>query len=265
MPTQMRVYFGFWGQVLPFASPRGAAAVLADLKAALGWMAWPAGMPFLWGKKQDLTPKVAPGTQPKRGLAEWTAEVQTMGLPAAKLTLDDFITWENEQAQRHEFHRGEVFAMVGARRSHGTVVMNLGAQLLLRLKGSPCRVFSESMKVQVADDTILYPDLFVTCDREDLRTEMIFRAPLLVVEVLSPGTQAYDRSRKFALYRRLPSLREYLLIDPDTRDVQAFRRNASGEWVLHDMSDAPVLHLASIEADVAMADVFDGVEPAAGA
>jgi hypothetical protein len=58
MPTQMRVYFGFWGQVLPFASPRGAAAVLADLKAALGWMAWRAGMPFLWGKRQDLTPKV---------------------------------------------------------------------------------------------------------------------------------------------------------------------------------------------------------------
>lgn len=185
-----------------------------------------------------------------------------MGLPAARLTLADFIAWENEQAQRHEFHRGEVFAMVGARRSHGRVVMNLGAQLMQRLKGSPCQVFSETMKVQVADDTIFYPDLFVTCDRDDLRTDMIFRAPLLVVEVLSPGTQAYDRSRKFALYRRLPSLREYLLIDPDTRDVQAFRRNPAGEWVLHDMTDAAVLHLASIAADVAMTEVFEGVEPA---
>ena len=128
-----------------------------------------------------------------------------MGLPAAKLTLADFIAWENAQAERHEFHRGEVFVMVGARRSRGRVVMNFGAQLMQWLKGSPCQVFSESMKVQVADDTIFYPDLFVTCDRDDLRTEVIFCAPLLVVEVLSPGTQAYDRSREFALSSRSTS------------------------------------------------------------
>lgn len=158
-----------------------------------------------------------------------------MGSPAARLTLEEFIAWENAQDERHELHRGEVLSMVGVRRSHGTVLMNLGAQLVQRLKGSPCRVFSESMKVQVADDTIVNPDLFVTCDHDDLSTEMIFRAPLLVVEVevLSPGTQAYDRGRKFALYRRLPSLREYLLIDPDGRDVQAFRRTADGQWMLH--------------------------------
>lgn len=185
-----------------------------------------------------------------------------MGLPLPKPTLQDFIAWENAQPERHEFHRGEVFAMVGAKRSHGTVVMNLGAQLVQRLKGSPCRVFSESMKLQIADDTILYPDLFVTCDRDDLRTEMVFRAPLLVVEVLSPATQAYDRGRKFALYRQLTSLREYLLIDPETREAQAFRRNAAGEWVLHDMTDAAVLCLPCIEAECAMEDVFDGVEPA---
>lgn len=186
-----------------------------------------------------------------------------MGLPAATLTLAEFIAWENTQAERHEFFRGEVFAMVGARRSHGTVVGNLMRELGVRLKGTPCRAFSEGMKVQVADDTIFYPDLFVTCDRDDLRTEMIFRAPLLVVEVLSPGTQAYDRSRKFALYRRLRSLREYLLIDPDTRDVQSFRRNAADEWVLHDMTDEALLQLPCIEAELAMTDLFDGVDPAA--
>jgi len=184
-----------------------------------------------------------------------------MGRPVAKLTLDDFLAWENTQAERHEFYRGEVFAMVGAKRSHGRVVMNLGAQLMQQLKGSRCQVFSEAMKLQIADDTILYPDLFVTCDRADLRTEMIFRAPLLVVEVLSPSTQTYDRGRKFALYRQLTSLREYLLVDPETREAQAFRRNAAGEWVLHDMTDDTVLRLPCIEVEVAMEDVFDGVEP----
>jgi Uma2 family endonuclease len=152
--------------------------------------------------------------------------------------------------------------MVEARRAHGTIVGNLMRELGLSLKGSPCRVFSQSTKVQVADDTILYPDLFVTCDRDDLRTEMIFRAPLLVVEVLSPTTQAWDRSRKFVLYRRLPSLREVVLVDPDTRDVQAFRRSDSDQWVLHDITEDAVLRLPCTEAEVAMVDAFGGVEPA---
>lgn len=186
-----------------------------------------------------------------------------MGLPAAKLSLDDFIAWENAQADKHEFYRGEVFAMVGARRSHGCVITNLSAELRAALKGSPCRVFSEGMKVQIADDTVLYPDVFVTCDAADLRTEQIFRAPMLVIEVLSPSTQVYDRTRKFTLYRRLPSLREYLLVDPDTRDVQAFRRNDNNEWVLHDLSEAAELDLPCLAARFPMAEVFDGVEPAA--
>ena len=95
--------------------------------------------------------------------------------------------------------------MVDARRSHGRVVLNLARRLAEQVDGSPCQVFVEAMKVQVADDTIFYPDLFVTCDRDDLRTEVIFCAPLLVVEVLSPGTQAYDRSREFALSSRSTS------------------------------------------------------------
>lgn len=186
-----------------------------------------------------------------------------MAVPATKLTLAEFLEWENAQDTRNEFHRGEVFAMVGARRTHGVVVANLMRELGVRLKGSPCRAFSEGMKVQIADDTIFYPDVFVTCAAEDLRTDMIFRAPLLVAEVLSPTTAAYDRGRKFAIYRRLASLREYVLIDADTHDVEVFRRSAAGEWVLHDMTGAAALELPCIGAVIAMGDVFDGVEPGA--
>ena len=184
-----------------------------------------------------------------------------MGSPLAKTTLDDFLRWENAQPDKHEFHRGDVFAMVGGRRVHGVVITNLSAALRSALRGSPCRVFSEGMKVQPADDTILYPDLFVTCDAADLRTEMIFRAPKLVIEVLSPSTQAYDRSLKFALYRQMASLQEYALVDPDSRRSEVFRIGADGLWVLHDMSDRPALELASVGCAVPMTDVFDGVEP----
>jgi Uma2 family endonuclease len=176
-----------------------------------------------------------------------------------KLSLQDYLAWEEQQPERHEFYRGEVFAIVGAKRVHGRVVNNLGAELRQALKGTPCQVFHEGMKLQVADDAVLYPDLFVTCDPADLATEQIFRAPVLVVEVLSPSTQGHDRSRKFALYRRLASLREYLLVDPDTRRVEAFRRTADDKWVLHDMSEADTLEVACLSIRVAMAEVFAGI------
>ena len=186
-------------------------------------------------------------------------------LTQPKLTLEAYLAWENEQPERHEFHRGDVFAMVGARRSHGRVVSNLNRRLSEALDGSPCQVFAETMKIQIGDDTVLYPDVFVTCDRADLATEMIFRAPTLVVEVLSPSTQAYDRSHKFALYRRIPSLQEYILVDPDTRRIEAFRRGADGLWDLHDMSETATMEAASIGCAVPMAEVYAGIDPPAPA
>ena len=185
-----------------------------------------------------------------------------MGMPIQKLTLDEYIEWENAQLDRNEFVRGEVFAMVGGRRIHGRVVANLVQAFANHMSGSPCQVFAESMKVQVADDTIVYPDVFVTCDEVDLRTDQIFRSPRVVVEVLSPSTQAYNRGLKFTLYRRVASLREYILIDPDTRTVEAFRVGADGLWVLHDMSGLASLAIPAIDATIAMTEVFAGVDAA---
>ena len=183
-----------------------------------------------------------------------------MAVPASKMSLGDFLDWEGTQDARHEFWRGEVFAMVGARRVHGLVTGNVFAALKLHLKGSPCRAFVEGMKVQVGNDALFYPDVFVTCDAQDLTTEMIFRQPKLVVEVLSDSTQAYDRGLKFAAYRRLDSLQEYVLIDPDNRRVEIFCRNERGNFELVDQTGASELVLDSVGLRLAMAEVFDGVE-----
>lgn len=183
-----------------------------------------------------------------------------MGMPVHKLSLEEFLAWENAQPERNEYYQGEVFAMTVGRRTHGCVVANLTRHLGNQLDGSPCRVFSESMKLQIGDDTILYPDVFITCDRGDLRTDQIFRAPTAVLEVLSPSTQAYDRSKKFALYRRLPSLKEYVLVDPDTRRVESFRVGPGGLWTLHDMSETPSLVLEYPPCTVRMDDLFAGVD-----
>ena len=187
-----------------------------------------------------------------------------MGKALTKLSLQEFLDWENQQDERHEFHRGEVFAMVGARRIHGIVSLNIAASLKNQLKGSSCRAFADSMKIRIGADTILCPDVFVTCDAADLRTEQVFTAPTVVVEVLSPSTQSYDRGSKFTLYRSLPSVREYLLVDPETREVQLFRRGTDDLFTLHDLTGREQIHLASVGCELLATDVFDGVEPADG-
>ena len=179
-----------------------------------------------------------------------------------RFSLDEFVAWENTQAGKHEFERGEVFAMVGAGRVHNLLAGNVFAALKQELKGSPCRVFFESAKLQSAAGDILYPDVFVTCDAQDLRTDQIFKAPTVIVEVLSPSTQAYDRGLKFTLYRSFESLREYALMDPDTRELQLFRRGGDGLFTLHDLTGAAQVQFTSIGCSVSATDLFEGVEPA---
>ncbi len=182
-----------------------------------------------------------------------------------RMTLQAYLDWENAQVEKHELVGGEIFAMNGGRRTHGRVLGNLVRHLGNLLDGTPCQVFADSMKVQVGEDNILYPDVFVTCDKGDLSTDQIFQSPTPIIEVLSPSTQSYDRSKKFALYRRLDSLQEYILVDPESHRIEAFRRTPQNEWVLRDMSDGATMDAASIGCQVALADVFQGVEPLAEA
>ncbi len=179
-----------------------------------------------------------------------------MGLPLPQLSLAQFIAWEAEQPQRNEFHCGEIFSMVGGRRGHARIVANLVRHLGNHLDGTPCQVFSEAMKVQIGDDTIVYPDVFVTCDKQFRFDEQVITTPVLVIEVLSPSTQGYDRSVKFSFYRRLACLREYVLIDPETRRVEVFRPDVSQRWSLFDMTNEAQLSLASVEANIALVDIF---------
>ena len=152
--------------------------------------------------------------------------------------------------------------MVGGRRIHERVIANLSRHLGNALAGSTCQVFAAGMRLQLADNTVLYPDVMVTCDPADLRADLAMRSPTLVIEVLLPSTQAYDRSQKFALYRRLASLKEYLLIDPETLRVEGFRREPDDRWLLVDMSQDAAMDCASLGCAVPLAQVFEGLNPA---
>ncbi len=182
-----------------------------------------------------------------------------MGVPLAKKNLTEFLVWESNQAQRHEFYCGEIFAMVGASARHNRVIMNLGSRIAEHLDGTGCQAFTESMKVQIHQG-ILYPDVVVTCAKALAGDEQIITDPKLVIEVLSPSTKGYDKRDKFILYRSLPSLREYVLIDPTQRCVEVFTLAQASAWTLVDQTQLGELTLSSIGLTLPMASVFKGVE-----
>lgn len=183
-----------------------------------------------------------------------------MGEPLDKQSVAEYLAWESEQVDRNEFWRGEVFAMVGAKRGHGRVIANLMRHLGNHLDDTPCQAFSENMKVQVGEEAVLYPDVFVTCEPEFSANQTVFASPVLLIEVLSPSTQGYDRSKKFAMYRKLASLREYALIDPDTRRVEVFRPAEDAHWKLFDMSDDETVVLESVGCRIASSALFKGMD-----
>jgi Uma2 family endonuclease len=182
-----------------------------------------------------------------------------MGYSAAKLAMtgQDFLAWDALQTVRHEFVGGEVFAMAGAGEAHVTVAGNLYVALRQHLRGSPCRTYITDMKLRVeAADAYFYPDVMVTCSAADSADPLVKREPLLLVEVLSPATAAYDRGDKFAAYRRLATLREYLLVDTDSRRCDLYRKGADGLWVLHPSEPGQAVLLATVELELGPAALW---------
>ena len=191
-----------------------------------------------------------------------------MGSPQsiAPFSFEDYLIWEASQPEKQEFVRGEAFAMTGARREHVTVAGNLFAAFKGHLRGGPCRSYIADMKVHVAiADAAFYPDVLVTCDPRDHAADLFMSHPKLVVEVLSDSTAAYDRGDKFADYRKLQSLEEYVIVDIVARRVECFRRDASNHWVLFDYSGDDVCRFDSIDLAIPLADVFEDLEPPSAA
>ena len=186
-----------------------------------------------------------------------------MSLPAPQPFFDAqaYLAWEAEQSTKHEYHDGEVFAMAGASDAHVTVAGNVYMALRNHLRGSPCSVFISDMKLRVEEDNaFFYPDVFVTCADSDRGQSHSKSAPVLVVEVLSAATSAYDRGAKFAAYRKLPTLREYALIDPERLSLDLFRREGdSKRWVLHPIEAGGHVEWASVGLQVPLEALYEDV------
>lgn len=188
-----------------------------------------------------------------------------MGMPqvASRFSIDDYMAWEAEQPERHEYLGGEVFAMTGARDTHNTIAGNIFASLRASLRGGPCRVFIADMKLRVdAADAAFYPDVMVTCDARDKgpAADLAKRHPSLIVEVLSESTAAYDRGIKFEHYRNIDTLQEYLLVEQDRRHVDLFRRGADGRWVLESFTDSIELNILATPLTLELTTIYEDVD-----
>lgn len=184
-----------------------------------------------------------------------------MGLPITRqrFTPEEYLAWEVQQLGKHEYISGEVFAMAGGEDRHATVSGNIYITLREHLRGTPCRVYVADVRVQTSE-AFFYPDVFVTCSKTDAQDRLSKREPSLIVEVLSPSTASYDAGAKFAHYRSIASLQEYLLVDIERRSADLFRKTPEGLWMLHPYALADSLHLASVELRAPVTALFADLE-----
>ncbi len=185
------------------------------------------------------------------------------------MTAAEYFTWEADQTGRHDYYHGEVFAMAGASDDHNTAAGNAFVALKSHLRGTPCRVFMSDMRLELAENShYSYPDVFVTCDPRDAAPDAshLKKYPKLVVEVISPSTSEYDQGRKFEQYRQIVGLDEVLFIDPVRRSVELFQRTQeASQWLLIPAPEGGGVHLRSVNMDVTIATVFEGIGAAPGA
>ncbi|MHB9102072.1 MAG: Uma2 family endonuclease [Sulfuricella sp.] len=154
-----------------------------------------------------------------------------LAVPERPIPIPEYLEGELRSDIRHEYVAGQVYAMAGAGEKHNLIALNIASRLRSAVRGTPCRAFISDMKVRVGqNDAFYYPDVMVACDPQD--TESLYkRSPCLIVEVLSPATEAIDRREKFFAYRSLPSLRHYLLVSQDQRRVEWHSLGEGGGWL----------------------------------
>lgn len=181
-------------------------------------------------------------------------------LPVTPFGPEDYLAWEATQHERHEYIAGEVFAVTGARVAHNLISLNAAAWLKQTLRGTPCRTFMADVKLQVAAaSAYLYPDVMVSCDPRDRDADQSIAFPWLVVEVLSDSTAAYDRGRKFELYRELETLTHYLLVEQDRPHAELFIRRPAGQWLLQPLAPNAEIQIEALAQTWPVATLFEGV------
>jgi Uma2 family endonuclease len=190
-----------------------------------------------------------------------------MGLALRKeeeLTLDDYLEIERASEFRNDYVNGQIIAMSGESISHGRIKSNVLREISLHLKGKPCEAFTSDMKVKVEGvSPFKYPDVVVVCGKPELydaRKDLLLN-PLVIIEVLSPSTEAVDRGEKFDLYQTISSLKYYILIAQDRSSVTVMTRQSNNRWELELITDVNAsLVILDLDCEIPLHEIYDRVE-----
>lgn len=178
---------------------------------------------------------------------------------------EEYLAFERKSEYKNEFIDGEVFAMTGASRAHNLIAGNIFTALKQQLRESHCEVYISDMRVGIpAANLYTYPDVVVVCGEPKFEDEHVdtLLNPVLITEVLSKSTAAYDRTAKFAYYRTIESLTEYLLIAQDEHHVEQYVRQPDGHWLLADIRGLESrVESASTRCTLALKEIYDRVSP----
>jgi Uma2 family endonuclease len=205
------------------------------------------------------------GAWPRRGRS---ATLAPMGDGAAtrRMTASEYLAWEREQPDKHEYHLGELFAMAGGSHRHNFLTTAVGAELRAALRDRGCAAFSSDQRISAEQgERYVYADVVVACGgvKTEPGTKDCLANPCIVVEVLSRSTEGYDRGEKWEAYQRVPSLTDYLLVSQASARVEHFRREADGSWNYRTHGAGETVTLAN-GATLAVDEVYRGAFELAG-
>jgi Uma2 family endonuclease len=187
-----------------------------------------------------------------------------MGEPALKYyTIEDYLAFERASEIKHELFKGEIFDMAGASLNHNKLQINFTTAVGSFLKGKSCDVFGSDLRIHVPFNGLFtYPDAIIICSDPQLMDEEFdtLLNPSVIVEILSPATQRYDRGEKFMLYRSIPSLQEYILIDSESIRIEHYKRNSDNTWLLQEWKErTDTLMIDTIGLSLSMEELYSGV------
>lgn len=179
-------------------------------------------------------------------------------------TTEEYLRFEKESLQKHEYFKGEIYAMAGASTRHNIVFSNLFIGIGSQLKGKPCKPYGSDLRIHIPENTLFtYPDISVICgdliaSPKDEDTAML---PSVLIEILSPSTRNYDRGGKFILYRDIPTLKEYILVETEAIGIEAFRINSNGHWELEEYRSLNnILTMPQINVSMPLKEIYEGTK-----
>ncbi len=185
-------------------------------------------------------------------------------IPNHLLNAEEYLAFERRSQIRSEFYQGEMFAMTGASRKHNLITLNIARRISEAFDNRPCETYSNDMRVKVSFSGLYtYPDVVATCESPEFEDDFVdtLLNPQAIVEVLSESTEAYDRGKKFAHYRRIPSLKDYLWVSQDRVLVEHYMRESNNCWLLteaYQLEDS--VNLLSIDCRLRLADIYAKVD-----